>query len=78
MAQAKRKTFSQFMEDVPPSVTTPTNVASGTHIAGLPPDMPPVFGAAALRKNFCGAAALRKKSNIRRRKTARSINNKVV
>jgi hypothetical protein len=68
MAQAKRKTFSQFMEDVPPSVTTPTNVASGTHIAGLPPDMPPVFG----------AAALRKKSNIRRRKTARSINNKVV
>jgi hypothetical protein len=68
MAQAKLKTFSQFMEDFPPPMTTPTNVASGTHIAGLPPDLPPVSQ----------AAALRKKSNIRRRKTARSINNRVV
>jgi hypothetical protein len=68
MAQAKLKRFSQFMEDVPPPMTTPTNVASGTHIAGLPPDMPPVSQ----------AAALRKKSNIRKRKDARSINNRVV
>jgi len=68
MGNRKLKTFSQFMEDVPPPMTTPTNVASGTHIAGLPPDLPPVSQ----------AAALRKKSIIRRRKTARSINNRVV
>ena len=68
MGNRKRKTFSQFMEDVPPPMTTPTNVASGTHIAGLPPDLPPVSQ----------AVQLRKKSNIRRRKTARSINNRVV
>jgi len=68
MGNRKLKTFSQFMEDVPPPMTTPTNVASGTHIAGLPPDLPHVSQ----------AAALRNKSNIRRRKTARSINNRVV
>jgi hypothetical protein len=67
----KLRSFAQFVsEEFPPPMTTPTNVASGTHIAGLPPDMPPVSQAQ--------AAALRKKSNIRRRKTARSINNKVV
>lgn len=64
MGNRKLKTFSQFMEDATP----PTNVASGTHIAGLPPDLPPVLQ----------AAVLRKKSMIRRRKTARSINNRVV
>jgi hypothetical protein len=65
MAQAKLKTFAQFMEEVPPPMGTPTNTASGTHIAGLPPDFPPVSNA-------------QKKQNIRRRKTARLINNRVV
>jgi hypothetical protein len=67
MAQAKLKTFAQFMEEVPPPMgaTPPTNIASGTHIAGLPPDFPPVSNA-------------QKKQNIRRRKTARLINNRVV
>ncbi len=67
----KLRSFAQFVsEEFPPpmSSTPPTNVASGTHIAGLSPDLPPVSQ----------AAALRNKSNIRRRKIARSINNKVV
>jgi hypothetical protein len=41
----KLKPFSSFMrEEFPPpmAVTPPTNVADGTKIAGLPPDMPPV------------------------------------
>jgi hypothetical protein len=67
MGNRKLKTFAQFMEEVPPPMgaTPPTNTASGTHIAGLPPDFPPVSNA-------------RKQQNIRRRKTARLINNRVV
>ena len=45
MAQHKIKRFSTFMEEeFPPPIVTqpPVNVADGSKIAGLPPDMPPV------------------------------------
>jgi hypothetical protein len=38
------KKFTQFLEEFPPPIVTqpPNNVADGTKIAGLPPDLPPV------------------------------------
>jgi len=41
---ARMKKFMQFLEEFPPPIATqpPTNVADGTKIAGLPPDLPPV------------------------------------
>lgn len=45
MDKRKLKPFSSFMsEQFPPPVVNnpPTNTASGSNIAGLPPDFPPV------------------------------------
>jgi len=45
MDNRKLKPFSSFMsEQFPPPVVNnpPTNTASGSNIAGLPPDFPPV------------------------------------
>ncbi len=45
MDNRKIKSFSRFMEEqFPPPVVAnpPTNTASGSFIAGLPPDMPPM------------------------------------
>jgi hypothetical protein len=42
MAQNIKK-FSAFIkEDMPPPIAPPTNIADGSKIAGLPPDLPPV------------------------------------
>jgi hypothetical protein len=46
------KKFSAFVnEEFPPPVSAPSNVASGSNIAGLPPDLPPVPIAAQRRKS---------------------------
>jgi hypothetical protein len=57
---ARIKKFVQFCEEFPPPIATqpPTNVADGTKIAGLPPDLPPVPS--------------RKKSKIVKRKLPKS------
>ena len=59
MAHRKIKSFSTFIgeEFPPPMAVSPSNIAGGGNIAGLPPDLPPV-----------PTAAQRKKSKILKRK----------
>jgi hypothetical protein len=44
MAHRKIKSFTSFIgeEFPPPMAVSPSNIAGGGNIAGLPPDLPPV------------------------------------
>lgn len=58
MGKSKIKKFSSFViEEFPPPIVPPNNMASGANVAGLPPDLPPV-----------PTPSQRKKSKILKRK----------